>query len=278
MSENSKRICQRRESYFCHRLDAADVNEFNRTIATTGVAQPPVSDVIVVFNVGASECYMVFLHQVNHGSPATPRVGELLKLSEQQFAPHRARELWLRTPAYYRKTESSDKKPTDPHDGFLTKDATPWMRRALASKVDPSDSLSGTMTFSSPEEPWVYCTSISPTSGAETKELKARFPRYDAMKSVQSKNWHMPKAATRWVFGKANITLTRSSVCTMAQWSTRTNPASWGSWRMPSTPQWSPRAGSQRRRSSPGSENTVLPCPLSESRERIPSSYVYPTS
>ena len=180
--------CGRREGCTIHHLDATEVVRFNQEIARTGVARPKISDVIVVFNVPLGECYLVLFHQVNRRPTAAPRVGQLLKLSERRIAPYRGRELWLRTPAYYRRIESPNTKPTDPHDGFLTKDATPWMRRAMTSKVGPIENLNATMTFSSHQEPWVYCTSIPPTNEAEWRELGERFPEYDAMTAIRDPN------------------------------------------------------------------------------------------
>ena len=127
---------------------------------------------------------MVFLHQVDLCPAAAPQIGQLVKLSERHTAPYRGGELWLRTPAYYRRIESSDTKPTDPHDGLLTKDVTPWVRRASALRVGAIESLNATMTFSANQEPWVYCTSILPTNEAEWKELTDRFPKYDAMTAI----------------------------------------------------------------------------------------------
>ena len=174
----------RREGCSFHRLDRSKVNRLNEEIAKTGVAQPSISDVIMVFNGPLRECYLVLLQQVHHHSAATPRVGHLVKLSDRRSAPYRGGELWLRTPAYYRRIESADSKPTDPHDGLLTKDATPWIRQAIASRAESIENLNATMTFSAPQEPWVYCTSISPTRGAEMEKLKARFPAYDAMTAI----------------------------------------------------------------------------------------------
>lgn len=190
MSENRRGEgpqCWRREGCIVHRLDPTEVRRFNQTIATTGVPQPKVSQAIEVFDVAVKECYLVLLHQVNRRSPAARRVGALVKLSEQRLAPYRDRELWLRTPAYYRKTENPGSKPTDPHDASVTVDAEPWMRRTLAPAVGPIPigSLDAKITFSSPEEPWVYCTSISPASEAERWKLDARFPRYDAMTVIR---------------------------------------------------------------------------------------------
>ena len=174
----------RRAGSIVHRLDSTKVNKFNQGLAATGLALPRISDMIVVLNVVLEECYLVLLHHVHGHSTAASRAVELVKLSERETVPNRARELWLRTPAYYRAIESPDTKPTDPHDGVLTMDATPWMRRAVALKVGSVESLNATMTFSAPQEPWVYCTSISPTSGAEATELRAVFPRYDAMTAI----------------------------------------------------------------------------------------------
>ena len=150
------------------------------------IATGEVDRLIKVFNVVLRECYLVFIHRVNCGSAAR-RVDKLVKLSPRRFAPHRARELRLATPAYYRKSENPDSEPTDPHDGCLTKDATPWarqvaLRTAGAFISDPSASV----TFSSsPDEPWVYCTSIAPANDTGTERLRARFPRYDAITSIQ---------------------------------------------------------------------------------------------
>ncbi len=167
------------------RLDATVVDRCNQEMAMAGVTQPKISDIVVVLNLLLRECYLVFLHQVDLCPTATPPVSQLLKLSERCTAPYRGRELWLRTPAYYRRIESADTKPTDPHDGLLTKDATPWMRRTVALEVGSIDSLNATMTFAADQEPWVYCTSIPPTNEAERKELIERFPEYDAMTAIE---------------------------------------------------------------------------------------------
>jgi len=151
--------------------------------------EPPslISQQILVFNVVLRECYMVFIHRVNCGSPAHPRVGSLVKLSHSRYAPHLARELRLATPAYYRRSESPDSEPMDPHDGCLTKDATPWARQELprtAGSVIPD--LGASLTFSSsPDEPWVYCTSISPASNREATDLRAQFPKYGALTVIK---------------------------------------------------------------------------------------------
>ena len=149
------------------------------------IEPPPISELITVFNMALQECYLVFIHHFNHSAIEAPQVRELVKLTERCFAPSCAQELRLATPAHYRRSESSNSSPADPHDGLLTKDATPWMRQALASKAGTIQSLSATVTFSAPGEPWVYCTSMSADGGRDTQNLKARFPQYDTMTVIK---------------------------------------------------------------------------------------------
>ena len=187
-SRGERPNCGRREGCTIHHLDATEVIRFNQEIGSTGVARPNLSDVIAVFNVPLEECYLVLFHEVNRRPTAVPRVDQLLRLSERQNAPYRGSEVWLRTPAYYRRIESPGTKPTDPHDGFLTKDATSWMRRALTSNLGLIENVNATMTFSSHQEPWVYCTSIPPTNEAGWRELRERFHEYDAMTVIRDPN------------------------------------------------------------------------------------------
>ena len=150
--------------------------------------QPTISEHVMVFNVALKECYHVLIHRVvSCGSISAPQ-GRLVKLSERRFAPYRARELRLATPAYYRQSEGVDTNIADPHDGLLTKDATPWMRQKLAPRGLGTfiHDHSASLTYSSaPDEPWVYCTSMSPESRREAKDLRARFPRYDALTVIK---------------------------------------------------------------------------------------------
>lgn len=181
------------------RLGAVKVDRLNREvtkvhqevrdrIGINRTESPPISQQIMVFNVALRECYLVFVYRVNCVSVAPPRVESLVKLSPGRFAPHRARALRLATPAYYRKSESANSEPTDPHDGCLTKDATPWARQVVLRTAGSFiHDLSASLTLSSfPDEPWVYCTSIAPTSDADTRRLRARFPRYDAITSIRA--------------------------------------------------------------------------------------------
>jgi len=179
------------------RLSAVELERLNQEIIeahqevseTPGINRmkpTPISRYIVVFNVVRRECYQVLIHRVNYGSATPPRVTNLVKLSHWRFAPHHAQELRLATPAYYRRRESPNSEPTDQHDGCLTKDATPWAwDLALRTAGSFIHDLSASVTFSSsPDEPWVYCTSIAPASDADTERLKARFPKYDAITSI----------------------------------------------------------------------------------------------
>ena len=177
----------RSDGLVVHYLDPTKVSQFNNPVATTRAPEPEVAHAIEVIDVTMKECYLVLVHQVNQSCDEVRRVDALVKFSEQRYAPYRARELWLRTPAYYRREENSGTEPKDPHDASLTMDGEPWARRTLAPTIGriPVGSLEVTMTFSSLEEPWVYCTSIWPASEAERWELGAEFPRYDAMTVIR---------------------------------------------------------------------------------------------
>jgi len=189
---------QRQGDCIVYRYDALEVKRLNQQIAEINqdlsarmgigisrIQQPPISELISVFNAVLEECYLIFIHRFNRSAVEATQVRELVKLSERRFAPTCARKLRLATPAHYRKGEGSDSHPADPHDGLLTKDATPWMRQALAPKAGTIQSLSATLTFSAPGEPWVYCTSMSPPRGREAEDLRARFPQYDTTTVVK---------------------------------------------------------------------------------------------
>lgn len=156
-------------------------------ISASRTEQPAISEFVQVLNVPLRQCYQILLHRVNSGYITDPQA-QLVKLSERRFAPYRACELWLATPAHYRKIESVDTHIADPHDGRLTKDATPWIKQnpAVTELVSSLHNLRASVTFSStPDEPWIYCTSMSPTSGREEAELRARFPNYDALTMIE---------------------------------------------------------------------------------------------
>ncbi len=159
--------------------------------ASIGIKQAkplPITQVILVHNVLRRECYLVLIHRVNGGSVALPQVENLVKLSYRRFAPYRARELRLATPAYYRKSESPNHESIDPHDGCLTKDGTPWLQQELALGTAgsyPHVSRVSLRLSSWPGEPWIYCTSIAPANDADTQRLRARFPNYGAITSIR---------------------------------------------------------------------------------------------
>ena len=210
--------------FVVHRLDPSEVSRFNEVIGTTGIPQPKVARAIEVFDVAVRECYLVLLHQVNQRCAAARRLDALVKFSEQRFAPYRGRELWLRTPAYYREMENAGTKPADPHDALLTMDGEPWMRRILAPTVGPIPigSLDVTMTFSCPEEPWVYCTSIWPASEAERWELGARFPAYDAITVVRDPEFFAIQLGIDFAIGvQETVHVELGMIEKLARWQSR---------------------------------------------------------
>ena len=170
------------------RADTATVAKINRSLDTDAdPTQPEISEMIIVFDVARRLTYCVLVRPVNSHLAGRANVGTLIKLSDRHYAPYRASSLRLATPAYYRRKESVDSGFGDPNDGTLTMDATPWAREIVASSIaNTSRSVSvdistvtSTVMFASPEEPWIYCTSIAPVNSRETAQLRARFPRYD---------------------------------------------------------------------------------------------------
>ena len=168
-------------------LDESLSNTAQRTNADSG-HQSGVSEVLCVFDLAREELSVVNVRRAGHRSLPARKVGRLLKFTEWKFAPCRARELQLVTPEGYRREEGSGPGVADRLDGCLTKDATPWMKETvLRGEYLPLGSVrsfKATMTFLSPEEPWIYCTSIRPEDAAAMRTLTAEFPQYDAATEI----------------------------------------------------------------------------------------------
>ena len=112
---------------------------------------PPVSGMVSVHDQGTRSLHLVFVHYLDHQSPLAPAVGNVVAFSEPSFAPFRAENLQLATPAYYRDQEDLKPGIRDRNDGALTKDATRWAGKViLAGNVTRTD-----LTFVSSCEPWI---------------------------------------------------------------------------------------------------------------------------
>ena len=174
------------------RADNTTVAKINQSLDSyTDVTQPAISEMITVSDVTRQLCYRVVVFTVNSHLIRRAKVGTLLKFSDRRYAPYRATKLGLATPAYYRRKESVDSGFGDPDDGSLTMDATPWAQDVVSNIARQSGSVpvhnptaAATVTFTSPEEPWIYCTSIAPANVRDTAQLRVRFSRCDATTKI----------------------------------------------------------------------------------------------
>ncbi len=109
-----------------------------------------------------------------------------MKFSKRCHAPFQSKELQLATPEKYRTDDGLDPGIGDPRDGVLKKDLTPWV---ITQTSAFEGSVKANASFSSSEEPYIYCTSIKPQSDREMKEMKNKVfgkYKYDAMTEIQN--------------------------------------------------------------------------------------------
>ena len=153
----------------CHRdgrplvvhLDHDAVRQANRAIHTinclTGnenpgaIPAPKVKEIVSVYDIDARSCHLVLVHAVDYRLPLANPISNVVVFSEPAYAPCRAPNLQLCTPAHYR--DEKDLKPgiRDRRDGALTKDRTPWASSITGGTVRAE------LSFVSSSEPWVYC-------------------------------------------------------------------------------------------------------------------------
>ena len=170
-------------------------------------ATPPadVSTGLTVHDLKTQSCYLVLVHAVDHRPRHAPTVGEIVKFSELEHAPHRAKSLQLGTPDYYRKLEASKPGLGDRYDGTLTKDASPWARNTMSLGA----STRAEITFSTTEANWVFCASHYQHSH-ELRGLKGHFSRehdYGAATQILD-----PEAFAAWLGINFALTFDKESL------------------------------------------------------------------
>ena len=172
--------------------DVMRVNELVTEVAPEMDRHPGyrsgINEIINVFDLVRKELSVVHIRLAGCRSTSPVPVKSLLKFTKREHVPCRAPYIQLVTPAGYRSDEGLDPGLADPGDGCLTKDATPWAANALVTGGNVASgisvSLKAQITFASPEEPWVYCTSIKPDSHLAMQGLKAEFPQYDTVTEI----------------------------------------------------------------------------------------------
>ena len=174
------------------RQSAHEVTRANSLVAelSPGISEHPgyqwgISEILNVFDLGRQELSVIHIRRAGCRSSALRPAGNLLKFTKRKHAPFLAEKLQLVTSEGYRKYEGPGRGVADPKDGCLIKDATPWMTKALeVPGIDApgvSLNLRANITFASPEEPWIYCTSIQPDGASAVRGLRSEFPQYDAV-------------------------------------------------------------------------------------------------
>ena len=177
------------------RQSAHEVARANALVAelSPGISEHPgyqwgISEILNVFDLVRQELSVIHIRRAGCRSSALRPAGNLLKFTKRKYAPFLAEKLKLATPEYYRKYEGPGRGVADPKDGCLTKDATPWMTKALEvpgiDALGVSLNLRADITFASPEEPWIYCASIQPDGASPMRELRSEFLQYDAVTAI----------------------------------------------------------------------------------------------
>ena len=149
----------------------------------------PLSECILVANRSLGMRYLVLVRHFDVTHRDGWLVPKLVKFSERRFAPSTFGEVRLSTPAYHRRVhETLGAGIGDAHDGLLTADATPLVRRLGRIDDGVVADLQVSFSIGSQREPWVYCTSVLPASDRKRRELAGEFPRYDSATEIQDPN------------------------------------------------------------------------------------------
>ena len=164
------------------------VTEFAREMGRHPGYRSGINEIVNVFDLDRQELSVVLIRWAGCRSTSSGPAKSLLKFTKRKHAPCGAQNIQLVTPAGYRKYEGPGPGIADTKDGCLTKDATPWLTNTVMTGGNLASGISlrlkSQITFASPEEPWVYCTSIKPDSHSAMRGLKAEFPQYDTVTEI----------------------------------------------------------------------------------------------
>lgn len=188
-------------------VNQALTDTFRSSKRHSPLATPPaeVSSAFTVHDLKTHSCHLVLVHPVDYRPRPATTVGNVVKFSESRFAPHRASELQLGTPHYYRELEASNPGIGDRHDGTVTKDATQWAKSTLS----PGASTKAEITFTASEANWVFCTSHYRHLD-ELRSLKSHFSKehaYSAATQILD-----PEAFAAWLGIDFALTFDKESI------------------------------------------------------------------
>ena len=123
----------------------------------------------------------VCVHRINQGADL-----EVVKFSKPEHAPDRGKCLQLAKLSYYRDSEPLPEPIGDSLDGTQRIDASKYIIKAINAPRNAS--LTAQITYSSPVDAWVYCTSVRPNrSSVEYEDLKMSFQKigYTEIRVIQ---------------------------------------------------------------------------------------------
>ncbi|MDE2691289.1 MAG: hypothetical protein OXI49_12305 [Acidobacteriota bacterium] len=170
-------------------------------------ATPPtlVSTGFTVHDLKSRSCHLVLVHAADHRPRHAPTIGRVVKFSKPEFAPHRASELQLGTPSYYRELEASNPGIGDRYDGTITKDASEWAKNTLPLGA----SAKAKITFTASEANWVFCASHY-RHLSELRSLQDHFSQsYDYRAATQVLD---PEAFAAWLGIDFALTFDKESI------------------------------------------------------------------
>ena len=116
--------------------------------------------------------YVVHVQCVDFRPVSAPIGHGLARFTTKDHSPTETGDILLRTPAYFRKLEGGDDM-----DGAQGADIFPFVAdlvRRSGTWVSPED-FTAPATLVAPDEPWILCTSIRPSSSFDAASLERQF-------------------------------------------------------------------------------------------------------
>lgn len=164
------------------------VREFDRLPDTRSISlfPPKIEECVSVLDTEKEELYWISVRRLDCRPSSSPRIQGVVKFSKRCHAPFQSENIQLAIPEYYRTDDGLDPGVGDPQDSVLEKDLTPW---AINQVGGFGSSVKANASFSSSEEPYIYCTSIKPLSDRKMKKMKNKVfskYQYDAATEIQT--------------------------------------------------------------------------------------------
>lgn len=148
--------------------EIASIDTLARQSNPDATPAPRVTCMVAVYDLDSRAYHSILLHRLDYRTQPSPAVGKIVVFSNPAFAPCRTDKLQLATPDYYRDREDLEPGIGDKHDGTLSKDGSRWATSIMGGTV------SARMSFTSSDEPWVYCASHYRTE-RELRRLRREF-------------------------------------------------------------------------------------------------------